>query len=134
MERREFLSSLGLGAAFALTATCLASCTKTSSSPVNFTLNLDDAANAALKTNGGYIISNGCVVAKTTAGAYVAATVVCSHEGKSQVTYNKTSNNYLCTAHGATFDLAGKGTNGNGSKGLAVYTTTLNGSILTVAS
>lgn len=134
MERRDFLSQLGIGAAFVLTASCMGSCKKTDLGPVSFTLNLEDAANAALKTNGGYIISNNCVVAKNTAGEYVAATVVCSHEGKTQVSYNKSGNNYVCSAHGATFDLTGKGTNSNGSKGLTIYKTSLSGSTLSVTS
>ena len=135
MERRDFLSQLGIGAAFALTASCLGSCAKTEDvTPRNFTLNLDDAANAALKTNGGYIVTQGTVVARTIAGAYVAATVTCSHEGRLQVQYDKSTNGYMCTAHGATFDLTGKGTNSNGSKGLAIYKTSVSGSTLTVTS
>ena len=78
MERREFLEKLGLGAAFVITTACLQSCSKDSSGPVDFTLNLDDAANSALKTNGGYVISNNTVVARTLAGEYVAVPVKCS--------------------------------------------------------
>jgi cytochrome b6-f complex iron-sulfur subunit len=135
MERRAFLSTLGLGAAFALTATCMGSCTAdTAVTTADFTLNLDDAANAALKTNGGYVISNNCVVAKDTSGNYVAATVVCSHEQKKQVYYDKAANIYACSAHGAQFSLAGKGLNGNGSGGLTIYKTTLTGNLLRVYS
>ena len=134
MERRNFLEKLGIGAAFVLTTNCLQSCSKTSSGPVDFTLNLDDAANTSLKTNGNYIVSNGTVVAKTTAGEYVAATVTCSHEGKTQVKYDKTNNQYLCTAHDAKFDLLGKGLNSNGNKGLTIYKTQLTGNTLRVYS
>jgi nitrite reductase/ring-hydroxylating ferredoxin subunit len=100
----------------------------------DFTLNLDDAANSALKTNGNYLISNGIVVAKTTTGEYVAATVTCSHEGRKEVLYDKANNRYRCTAHGAIFDLTGKGLNSEGSKGLTIYKTTLTGSSLRVFS
>ena len=137
MERREFLEKLGIGAAFALTSSCLGSCTKTDSAPtgtVDFTLDLTASANAALTTNGGFIITNKVVVAKDTSGNYVAATQVCSHEGNVQVSYNKASNNYMCSAHGATFDLLGKGTNANGSKGLTIYKTSLSGTSLRVFS
>ena len=135
MERREFLEKLGIGAAFVLTSSCLGSCTKTDNAPtgtVDFTLDLTASANAALTTNGGFIISNKVVVAKDTSGNYVAATQVCSHEGNVQVAYNKAANNYLCSAHGATFDLLGKGTNANGSKGLTIYKTSLSGTSLRV--
>jgi cytochrome b6-f complex iron-sulfur subunit len=137
MERREFLEKLGIGAAFVLTSSCLGSCTKTDYAPtgtVDFTLDLSASANAALNTNGGYIISNKVVVARDTSGNYVAATQVCSHEGKVQVAYNKASNNYVCSAHNATFDLTGKGTNSNGSKGLTIYKTSLSGTSLRVYS
>jgi cytochrome b6-f complex iron-sulfur subunit len=136
MERRAFLEQLGIGAAFVLTSTCLGSC-KTDSvvAPVaGFTLDLNAATNSALKTNGGYVVSNGVVVAKTINGDYVAATVTCSHEQKTQVTYDKAKNEWFCTAHSARFDMTGKGLNSNGSGGLAIYKVTLSGTTLTIAS
>lgn len=145
MERRYFLSSLGLGAAFVLTSTCLGSCkheiltspTYTPPNPTNptaseFTIDLDAVDNAALKTNGGYIITHNCVVAKTTTGEYVAATITCSHQGRNQMYYNSSANNFRCSAHGATFDLNGYGTNSAGRGGLAIYKTSLKDNILTV--
>lgn len=137
MERKEFLSSLGLGAAFVLTAGCFGSCKKattTPSGPVDFTIDLTLAANAALLNNGGYIVINNCVVAKTTSGSYAAATVICSHEGKTQVTYDSNSNNWYCTAHGARFSITGGGLNSNGSSGLTIYKTQITGSSLRVYS
>lgn len=138
MTRKEFIGTLGLGAAFALTATCLNSCSKdsgvTPSGSVDFTIDLSDAANAALATNGGYVVRNSVVIARTTAGALVAATVICSHEGQRQVIYDKSANGYYCNAHGARFDLNGKGLNGNGSGGLTIYKTTLTGNSLRIYS
>jgi nitrite reductase/ring-hydroxylating ferredoxin subunit len=134
MTRQEFLSTLGLGAAFVLTTNCLSSCAKDNSTSVDFTIDLSDANYASLKTNGNYLVINGTVVAKTTTGEYVAATVTCSHEGQKQVKYDKSSNNYYCTAHGARFDLQGGGLNNNGSGGLTVYKTTLTGTSLRVYS
>jgi cytochrome b6-f complex iron-sulfur subunit len=124
MERRDFLEKIGIGAAFVLTSSCFGACKTEDFAPtgtVDFTLDLTAAANAALNVNGGFVIANKIVVAKDTSGKYVAATQVCSHEGKVQVSYDKANNNYICSAHGATFDLAGKGTNSNGSKGLTIY-------------
>jgi cytochrome b6-f complex iron-sulfur subunit len=139
MERRDFLEKIGIGAAFVLTSTCLGSCKKEDYAPtgtVDFTLELTEAANAALAANGGFIIKTDLkvVVVKDTSGNYVAATQICSHEGKVQVSYNKPANNYVCSAHGATFDLAGKGTNSNGSGGLTIYKTQLTGTKLRVYS
>ena len=137
MDRKQFLNTLGLGAAFALTASCLGSCKKATTTPsgsVDFTLDLTQAANAALANNGGYIITNNCVVAKTVAGIFVAATVICSHEGRTQVTYDGTNNQWYCTAHGAKFSLTGGGLNGNGSNGLTIYKTQLTGNLLRIYS
>ena len=133
MDRRDFLEKIGIGAAFALTSACLASCTKTTLA-VDFSLNLDDAANVALKTNGGYVVKNGVVIARDTSGNYAAATVVCSHQQQSEVVYNKTTNEWFCNAHGARFDLAGKGLNNNGNGGLTVYQTAVSGTSLRIFS
>jgi cytochrome b6-f complex iron-sulfur subunit len=135
MERKDFLAQLGLGAAFVLTAGCFGSCKKsstTSDAPVDFTLDLTASANAALVTNGGYLVSNGVVVAKNSAGAYVAATQTCSHEGLKQISFN--NNEWSCSAHGARFNQAGSGLNSNGSKGLKIYNTSVTGSSLRVYS
>ena len=134
MERRDFLEKLGIGAAFVLTTSCLQSCSKTASGPVDFTLNLDDAANAALKVNGGYVISNNTVVAKTTTGEYVAATIQCSHEDRKEVTYRKSTNTFFCSAHSAEFSLVGKGVSGPSGDGLSVYKTALTGTSLRITS
>ena len=145
MERREFLESLGIGAAFVLTATCLQSCKKDEPTPatttptnpttgtgVDFTLNLDDASNAALKKNGGYVISNEVVVARDINGNYVAVTQVCSHQGFKQVKFDGAKNEFMCSQHGARFSTVGSGLNGEGSGGLTVYKTALTGSSLRV--
>ncbi|HRH99726.1 MAG TPA: Rieske 2Fe-2S domain-containing protein [Saprospiraceae bacterium] len=125
MTRKEFLKSLGIGAAFVVTTSCFQSCTKEIIGPVDFSLDLDSASNLKLKTNGEYIVTNNCVVARTIDGKYVACTIVCSHEQRKEVIYDNVNNIYACTAHGAEFDLAGKGLNKNGSKGLTIYNTEL---------
>ena len=133
MERRDFLEKLGIGAAFVLTTSCLQSCTKdTTADPVDFTLDINASANAALLTNGGYVISNGVVVAKDTSGHFVAATQTCSHEGNKQVAYIKSANEFQCSVHGARFSLTGSGLNSNGSKGLKIYQTALTGTTLRI--
>ena len=137
MERAEFLNKMGLGAMFALTATCLGSCSKnanTPSGPVDFTLNLNDASSAALSSIGGYVIQNAVVIAKTGTNTYAAATVICSHEGEKQITYRSNNNQWYCSAHGASFDINGTGLNSNGSKGLTIYKTSLSGTSLRIFS
>lgn len=135
MNRKEFLSSLGLGAAFALTASCLGGCSKESfapAGPIDFTLDLSDPANAALLNAEGYIVKNRLVVAKAASGDYVAATQRCSHEGIYAVVFS--NDEWYCHEHGARFSLNGQGLNRDGSRGLTIYQTSLDGDILRVYS
>ncbi len=138
MDRREFLESIGIGAAFVLTASCLQSCKSnennvTPSGNIDFNIDLSASSNAALKNAGGFVVTQGVVIAKTSKGEYVAATNTCSHEGNKAVGFNN-SDQFQCSVHGALFDLAGKGLNANGSGGLKIYKTSLTGTTLRVFS
>lgn len=139
MNRKEFLKRLGGGAAFALTATCLGGCAVENIAPdvpgasnaVDFTLDLTQASNSNLMNNGGYVVvNNQVVVARTTNGEYVAATRTCSHEPRKQIILR--NGEWYCTAHSARFSLNGNGLNRNGSRGLTIYNTELNGNMLRV--
>lgn len=141
MNRSDFLKRMGVGAAFALTATCLGGCAVENITPdagpnataggIDFTLDLNDTANANLNSNGGYVVvNNSVVVARTNAGEYVAATRTCSHEPIRAMRLR--NNEWYCTAHGARFDLNGRGLNGNGRNGLRIYNTELDGNLLRV--
>ncbi len=136
MKRKEFIEKLGLGAAFVLTSTCLGSCSKDGThrptDPVDFTLSLNDPAISNLTLDGGYILHEGVVVARDMNGNYVAATVICSHEGLREIVFR--DNEWFCTAHDARFELDGEGLNSNGSGGLTVYNTELVGTDLRVYS
>ena len=147
MDRRHFLESIGIGAAFALTATCLQSCkhefiapattgstnnntgTTTTNTAASFTINLDDPANASLKSNGGYIVVKGIVIAKDLNGNYVAVTQVCSHANRAQIVFSS-ANEFYCNAHGARFTTAGVGLNSAGRGGLQTYKTVLEGTAI----
>ncbi|MHA4740709.1 Rieske 2Fe-2S domain-containing protein [Dyadobacter sp. MSC1_007] len=137
INRHDFLRQLGF-AGSTLAAVCFAgrlqSCTNDRVSPVptNLTLDLTDQANAALKTNGGYVIKDGVVIARSNTGAYIAATLTCSHEEKNEITYQ--TDHFYCTAHGAKYDNARKGLNSEGKKGIRVYTTSLTDNILTITA
>ena len=133
MNRKEFLSQLGIGAAFVLTTSCLGSCKKeTPAVAADLTIDLTDAAYAALKNNDSYVVKDGIVIAKTKVGAYIAATVTCSHDEYKQITLR--NDEWYCSQHGARFDQAGKGINSLGSKGLKIYKTELKGNSLRVYS
>ena len=139
MKRKEFIEKLGIGAAFVLTSTCLGSCSRDMAEPMkdlDFSIDLTDDQFLTLQDFGSYIIEDQVVIARSNTGEYLAATLICSHEALSQITYSDTDGAWLCTAHGAKFDDDGVGQNANGSKGLAIYNTELtnNGTRLRIFS
>ncbi len=139
-NRHEFLKSLGLRGAALIAIYCagqsLTACSKSGSTDPTplpsggVVVDLSAPANAGLLKVGNYIITNDIVLANTTKG-YVAVTVVCSHEGRKQV--QLANDEFYCTEHGARYDLAGKGLNANGSRGLKLYTITKSGNTLTIS-
>ncbi len=136
MDRKEFLYLVGTGVAAITIGACLGGCKKTTTSPsaptVNFSLNLADPANSALGTNGGYVYSQGVIVARTLSGAYIAVSQACTHQGVT-VVYQGGSNGFYCSAHGSTFASSGAVTGGPASSNLKSYTTTLSGSTLHIS-
>lgn len=133
MTRKEFLNQVGVGAALVMTGMCFQQCSKDNLGPVDLSIDLNDSANANLLQDGGYIIVEEVVVARTSSGDYVAATQMCSHEGFKQVYFNN-DDEFQCSRHGARYDLEGEGLNANGAGGLTIYQTELNGDILRVFS
>ncbi len=144
MERKEFLRSLGAGAAFALIFPCAQGCSKDGvngtiveePTGVDFTVDLTSQEAQALVPNGGFILKNLVVVAKNLEGEYIAASQVCSHEAYDQVRFvNQNGGIFRCEVHGSRFDQDGTPLNQIGSdpaKPIKVYNTELNGSILRV--
>jgi cytochrome b6-f complex iron-sulfur subunit len=138
MERKEFLSLVGLGTASVFAAVCLGGCAKSSSggtapTNVDFTLDLTLPANAALVTAGGYIYSGGIIIAKTTAGSYLAVSQSCTHEGVS-VQYQAANQRFYCPGHGATYSVTGAVTGGPAPSALKEYNTALTGNMLRIYS
>ncbi|MDI9366280.1 MAG: Rieske (2Fe-2S) protein [Flavobacterium sp.] len=135
MNRKEFLSMLGFSAGTLTIAACMGGCSKEGGSVaapnVDFTLDLSQSANAALNTNGGYIYSNGVIVAKTTSGAIIAVSASCTHEGTS-VQYQSNNNRFYCPNHGATFSNSGSVTQGPANIALKQYNVTVTGNIVQV--
>ena len=137
MDRKEFLEKLGVGDAFVLTSTCLGGCTRDEADPpreINFTIDLDEAKYVALQIFGAYVIEDQIVIARSNKGEYLAATLICSHESLSQITYSSREGAWYCTAHEALFTEEGEGINANGSKGLTIYNTEQTDNLLRIFS
>jgi cytochrome b6-f complex iron-sulfur subunit len=135
MTRKEFLAQLGTGAAALLLPACLGGCKKNNTttpqnSPVDFTI---DTSTGALSVNGGFLIQNNVIVARTNTGSFIAVSASCTHAG-SAVQYSSGSNSFFCPSHGATFSSTGAVTQGPASTNLTSYNTTLTGHSLRVFS
>ena len=138
MDRKEFLSLLGVGAAALIANGFLTSCSSkdnpvTPAGSVDFTLNLTDSAYSALQTNGGYLYYDNVIVARTKTGAFIAISAICTHAGGT-VAYLSSSNTFRCPLHGSNFTAVGAVSNGPATTPLTQYKTSLNGSILRVYS
>lgn len=144
MERKDFLRSLGAGAAFALTFPCLQGCSKDQvdgnieevPTGVDFTVDLTSQEGQPLSTNGGFILKNLVVVARNLQGEYVAASQVCSHESYDQVRFvNQDGGIFYCDVHGSRFGQDGTPLNqvdSTPARSLKVFNTELDGSILRI--
>ena len=140
MDRKEFLSILGYGAAACACGSLIAGCTNPNAGAnimapanVDFTLDLTAAANASLRNVGGYVYNNvGVIVAHAQSG-YVAVSFACTHQG-STIVFDASANSFFCPAHGSRFALSGGVINGPASSPLGSYKTTLNGNSLRVYS
>ena len=148
MKRDEFLHLFGFGATMLLTG-CLGSCTSKTDNPqpssgpgpspgpaqpIDFTLDLADPANARLTNPAfGYVYGAGgrVIVAKTTAGTYIALAAACTHQGTS-VQFQPNADNFLCPNHGSQFNTSGAVLNGPAAAPLQVYTVTQTGNILRI--
>ncbi len=140
MDRKEFLKQLGLTSAVIFTGACLGSCSKENDtsnpsppSTIDFTLNLTDAANAALKNAGGFMYKNGIIIAKTLSGSFIAVSQTCTHQGGT-VEFQANNNRLYCPVHGAMFQVDGSVLAGPANKPLSVYKTSLSGNNLRIFS
>jgi cytochrome b6-f complex iron-sulfur subunit len=135
ISRKEFLSQLGVGASLILVPACLGgltSCADNSDAmgpgAVDFTV---DVSSGALSVNGGFLIKNNVIVARTSSGTFIAVSSICTHEG-GLLAYNSGANNFSCSRHGAEFSSDGMVTRGPASVRLAKYNTSLTGTTLRV--
>ncbi len=143
MDRKEFLAQVGFGAAALLLPACLgslASCSSNDVSPMGGKVtpptNIDfavDVSTGPLSTNGGFLVTNGIIVARTIAGSFLAVSAACTHQG-TNVQYRGADNDFLCPNHGSIFSATGQVTNGPASRPLIQYKTTLTGTSLRVFS
>ena len=139
MERKEFLSVLGFGAAAFACSYCFGGCTNPNAGPnitaptnVDFTLDLTNPSYAGLKSIGGSIYNAGVIIAHAQSG-YFAVSYACTHQGTT-VVFDASNNSFFCPAHGSRFSLNGGVINGPAGSPLGSYKTSLTGNSLRVYS
>jgi cytochrome b6-f complex iron-sulfur subunit len=138
MDRKQFLSALGISASSLLLASCLGSCKKSSAedvSPapdVDFTIDISQPAYSALNNPGEYIYANGVIIAKTIAGNLIAVSKACTHAG-TDVVYQSNANNFYCPNHGAVFTAAGTVTTGPAQTALKQYIVSVTGNTVRIS-
>lgn len=143
MKRSEFLKNLGMSSASLMAFYCLGGITACSSEDpepanqnntggntsgkVNLTLNLNEAANSSLTTNGGFRVLDNTtiIVARTNGGNFVALSKDCTHQG-TEVTYQAANDRFNCPNHGSNFSTTGSVLNGPASSPLKQYQTEFN--------
>ena len=138
MDRKEFLSVLGLSAAAVACSYCLGGCKQgdamiNAPTNVDFTLDLTSPAYASLKNTGGYVYNGGVIVARIANGTYVALSQACTHQGAT-VVFDLGSNQFYCPSHGSMFATTGALTRVPAGSPLIAYKTTLSGNSFRVFS
>jgi cytochrome b6-f complex iron-sulfur subunit len=140
MDRKEFLSLLGLSVGGTVVVSCLGGCAKEdgpnpggggNNNKVDFTLDLTEAGNAALNNNGGFVVKNGVIIGRTTSGTYIAVAAACTHQG-TIVQYQANNQRFFCPNHGSNFSETGAVLNGPATGALQQYKTELSGSKLRI--
>ncbi|MEY4381969.1 MAG: hypothetical protein RJA92_1349 [Bacteroidota bacterium] len=144
MERKDFIEKVGMSGAALLVMGCLGSCSKSGSSagtnpnptpnkPVDFTINITTAPYNVLQNTGGFYVdaANSVIIAKTTAGAFIAVSSLCTHQAVT-IEYQNNNNRFYCSGHGSTFSTAGAVLTGPATTALKAYKTSLSGSLLRI--
>lgn len=147
MKRHEFFSAFGVTAGMLFMAPVINSCSKNdtvatdvtpagsntngTTGAVDFTLDLSTSTYSVLNNNGGSIVKNGVIIAKTSSGAYVALASACTHEGTT-IGFDSAANRFHCPNHGSNFGLDGALQNGPATSALKKYNTQLTGTSLRI--
>lgn len=148
MERKEFLSKLGIGMALACAGCGIASCGSSPSDDPQpqpgagtpptpgtslVTANLD----SELRNIGEFKIGNGVILvrlsAANTAAAFTAVQIACTHQGTS-VAYNNAQARFICPNHFSEFSSTGAVLKGPATGALRQYTVNVTGNSLTVTA
>jgi cytochrome b6-f complex iron-sulfur subunit len=134
IARADFLKQVGTGFGAIVLMNCIQSCADdsipdpvapTPTGKLDFTVNINDTANAALKSKGGFLVNkaNNVIIARTNDDTWIAVDSRCTHQ-QVEVKYEATANNFVCPLHGSTFSSTGAVVKSPATSPLTKYNTT----------
>ena len=142
MKRRKAIQKIAIGTGtFFILPAAIVSCEKDpdpdpdgngNGGGNDIEINLDDAANAALKTVGCFIVTKGIIVANIDGSAFLALSSECTHEGCT-IGFNSGNSTFPCPCHGSIFNSTGAVLQGPAATALKKYTVQKNGNILVLS-
>ena len=140
MERRKAIKKIAIGTGtFFILPAAIVSCEKDPDPDGNgngggddIEINLDDAANAALKRVGGFVVTKGIIVANLDGTTFIAVSSDCTHEGCT-IGFNSGNSTFPCPCHGSIFNSAGAVLQGPAATALKKYNVQKNGNILVLS-
>ena len=134
IDRKDFLKQVGTGFGAIILMNCIQACSSSEipdptppvvTGKLDFTVDINMAANAALKTKGGFIVNKdkNVIIARTNDDAFIAVSSKCTHQ-QVELAFKGAANNFECPLHGSQFDTTGKVTKGPAGSALTKYNTT----------
>lgn len=127
MDRQEFFRLVGVSVGVIVLQQCLSGCgtgkePTPQETPQNFSVNVNNATFKALQNAGGFVRTNGIIIARTKDGGFIAVSQACTHEGTA-VNYVLADNTFLCPNHGSVFTSMGEVQKGPATRPLTLYRT-----------
>lgn len=138
MDRKEFLITLGKGAAVAGLVFC-AGCSLNNSDIPNAPANIDNTYDfsksqyGTLNSVGGSYVDNGIIIGRISSTEFVAVSAACTHQGTT-INFQLNNKRFYCNSHGSAFDFNGNVIQGPASRALNKYNTSFSGNTLRVYS
>lgn len=149
MERKEFLTQLGISLAIVCAGCSITSCGSTPKqddpTPTDGTGTGSSGGTSLLNANltteltnpGEFKISNGIILVRLTQGntasAFTAVQVACTHQGVS-IGWNTAQGKFICPAHGSQFNAQGVVLQGPAASPLKEYKVNIRGNSLNVTA
>lgn len=135
ISRSDFMKKAGLSIGGILLLNCLQACSdeaevtpvsptnpSAGSSRLDFTLDLNQNTNSALRSTNGFLVVNSqrVIVVRLANNEFIAVQSNCTHQGVT-VAFRANQNDFYCSAHGSAFQLDGTVKNGPAGSALRQY-------------